>query len=127
MNLFIKVNPMRFGDYIAMLRMGKGLSQERLGKLAGVSGATISMLESGNRTDLKLSSFTGIARALGVDPVELFMAFNGQNPKMGVPKTEEEIIMQEALAKILDLKRTAQAHPEETDEKNPRKAASNPQ
>ena len=70
---------MRFGDYIAMLRNAKGLSQEKLGKLAGISGATISMLESGHRSDMKLSNFMGLAKALGVTPLDLFRAFENRN------------------------------------------------
>ena len=55
------------GDAIRLLRTRNGLSQERLGKLAGMDARRISKYETGY-SDLKVSALIRIADALGVRP-----------------------------------------------------------
>ncbi len=51
------------------VREGKGLSQSELARRAHVSRATVSELEKGRRSHVR--SRIDLARALGVDPLEL--------------------------------------------------------
>jgi DNA-binding XRE family transcriptional regulator len=55
---------------LRMQRERKLLTQEDLGKSAGVSRATIISLEAG--ADARLSTVRKLATALGLDPGELF-------------------------------------------------------
>lgn len=52
-------------DLIVELRQARGISLRELGDRAGVSQTTIMKAENG--ADIKISTLTGIARALGVD------------------------------------------------------------
>jgi XRE family transcriptional regulator of biofilm formation len=49
-----------------MLREEKGLTQEGLAKLAGVTKPYVSMIESGNRKSPSLPVLKRLAKALGV-------------------------------------------------------------
>lgn len=51
-------------------REKKGLTQEELSKLSGVSRVTISNLESGNQDDIKLKTMKVLSQALNT-PVEV--------------------------------------------------------
>ena len=53
------------------LRINKGLSQNRLAQLSGVSYNTIWRLEAGRTTEARPRSIRALARALGVEPHEL--------------------------------------------------------
>ncbi len=91
---------MDFGQYLKHLRKQKGLSQERLGDASGLSGATISVIENGHRYDFKVSSLLGLSKALGVDPMKLFIAYQGKDPDVVTPpedKARLEIATQQFL------------------------------
>lgn len=54
------------------IRIQKKMTQEELGKRANVSRATISDLESGKKTDVKMSTLISIANALNCKVSDLF-------------------------------------------------------
>ena len=56
------------GDRIRTLRQARGLTQERLGRLCGVSKVAVSLWESGATKNLKLQPFLAACEALGTDP-----------------------------------------------------------
>jgi transcriptional regulator with XRE-family HTH domain len=62
-----KIDPIR----LRMLREGRGLSQERLADIAAVDKQTISRIEREMPKKRREITVTRLARALGVDPVEL--------------------------------------------------------
>ena len=56
---------------IKQLREKKGLSQEKLARLANVSNNTMVNIESGKQTNPTIETVLKIAKALGVDIEEL--------------------------------------------------------
>ena len=62
-----------FGQYLAKLRVGKGLSQEELGFQAGVHRTYVSQIERGLKSPT-LNTIVRIARALKVTPGKLVSA-----------------------------------------------------
>ena len=60
-----------FGRRLAALREARGISQEKLSALAGISRETISHIENG-RQWARLSMLHRLAKALGVSTKELF-------------------------------------------------------
>lgn len=63
---------MVFGQRIRELRRGLGVSQERLGEIAGLDRTYMSQVEQGRR-NVTLLTIHKLATALGVDPSELFL------------------------------------------------------
>ena len=63
-------NRTAFGIVISRLRTAKGLSQETLSALAGISRSHLTLLENGKKT-VRLDTFFAIAEALGISPGEL--------------------------------------------------------
>jgi len=59
-----------FGHRLRGLRSDRGLSQEKLGELAGLDRTYISQAEAGRR-NVTLATIHKLARALGVDPADL--------------------------------------------------------
>jgi len=59
-----KISPI--GKNIKKLRKQKGLSQDRLSKLADISYNTVIKLESGGITNPSINTLQKIAKALGV-------------------------------------------------------------
>lgn len=53
-------------------RLEKGLSQEELSKIAGISRQTISDLESGEIVNTTTSTLTKLAKALECDVTDIF-------------------------------------------------------
>lgn len=64
------------GDRIRMTRQSRGLTQEEMGKIVGVSGATISQWESGSVTGIKPDNFLRFCAYFPVDPY--WVAFGPQ-------------------------------------------------
>ena len=62
---------MKFGEQIRRLREAKGLSQEKLGELAGLHRTYTSGVERGER-NIGLINVLRLANALDVSPGELF-------------------------------------------------------
>lgn len=58
---------------IRELRDDARLSQAELAEKSGVSRATISIVESGKASDIKIETLSKIARALGRNISELFL------------------------------------------------------
>lgn len=56
----------RLGEAIKNARKRAGLTQEELGKRAGLSAAYVSQVESGRRVDPQFSSVVKLCRALGL-------------------------------------------------------------
>lgn len=90
------------GDYIKTLR-GKR-SQEEIGKLAGITGAALSRIESGEREDFKISTLLGLARALRVHPMKLIYAYEGKDPDTVREESANDDIL-DALEEILQKRR----------------------
>lgn len=66
-----KRNPCtEFGKRVRELRLERGLSQEKLGQLAGLDRTYISSLEAGKR-NVSLVNIHKLAEALGVEAGEL--------------------------------------------------------
>jgi len=57
--------------YIRQIREEKGLSQEQLAKLSGVSSSHIGYIENGER-EPTITILCRLAKALGVDEKELY-------------------------------------------------------
>ncbi|MCA1540603.1 MULTISPECIES: helix-turn-helix domain-containing protein [Bradyrhizobium] len=62
-----QINP----DILKNLRHGKGWSQDRLAEMAGVNKQTISRIERGEHDNTRDHTIQKLARALGVEPLEL--------------------------------------------------------
>lgn len=63
-------NSKSFGTVVSRLRMRKGLSQEKLSGLAGISRSHLAAIENGKKT-VRLDTLWRLADALGVKPDEL--------------------------------------------------------
>ena len=63
-------NRKAFGVVISKLRVQKGLTQENLSGLAGISRSHLAALENGEKT-VKLDTLWRIADALGIGPAAL--------------------------------------------------------
>ncbi len=59
------------GGNVKRIRIKKGLSQDKLSKLAGVTLTTLVKIESGANDNPKIKTLKGIADALGVGVDEL--------------------------------------------------------
>lgn len=55
------------GDRIRVLRKARGLNQEQLAKLCGVSAQAVSMWESSTTANIKNAALFKLLRALGTD------------------------------------------------------------
>ena len=62
---------MTFGQYVASIRKGKGLSQRSLARLADVTNSTVNRLEAGS-VNPDPSTLIKVSEALGVDAAILF-------------------------------------------------------
>ena len=81
------------GEYIKELRLSRGLSQRELGRLAGLSGAFISQLESGESKRPSMESLRSIASALKVAFSEITAQYSGSSTsKIPVPKTPADVM-----------------------------------
>jgi len=60
------MDDLRFGSTIRSVRIRKGLTQEDLSKLAGVSRGTVSRIERGHLDEVSLGSIRAVAKALDV-------------------------------------------------------------
>jgi len=63
----MKPNILNIGKNLKKIRTEKGISQDRLSKLADVALNTIVTLESGNNGNPTIETMTKIAQALEVD------------------------------------------------------------
>jgi transcriptional regulator with XRE-family HTH domain len=63
-----------FGDRVRELRMERNISQESLAELAGLDRNYIGQIE---RAERNVANIVRIAKALGVEPGELFAPFTG--------------------------------------------------
>ena len=59
------------GDRVRELRKARGWSQQRLGDEAGVTAQTVWLLETHQLKDVKLSTLSKIAEAMGVSLTDL--------------------------------------------------------
>ncbi len=69
------------GDRIRMLRQSRNLTQEEMGKIVGVSGASISQWESGATTGIKPENFLRFCSYFGTDPY--WIVFGPENQRTG--------------------------------------------
>ena len=63
-------------DKVRSLRLGRSWSQERLSEICGLSLRTIQRIENGS--NISIDSLDVLAKALGVEPVELMIQDRGQ-------------------------------------------------
>ena len=61
----------QLGDRVRELRKARGWSQQQLGDEAGVTAQTVWLLETHQLNDVKLSTLSKIAGALGVSLTDL--------------------------------------------------------
>lgn len=66
----------RLGSQLRTLRKTKGLSLDKLSKLAGCSLSYLSLVENG-KVDPSISRLKRIANALGITIIDLFQSHNG--------------------------------------------------
>ena len=66
-----------FARRIRELRKKKGLSQEKLARLANVSFITVVKIESGESKHPTIQTMAGIAKALGISLDELIKGIGG--------------------------------------------------
>lgn len=65
----VYASPMEtMGDRIKTLRQARGLTQERLGDLLGVTGAAVSAWERGDTANVKLKTFLTLCDQLHTNP-----------------------------------------------------------
>lgn len=70
MTEFQEIDCVKLGEKIRIQRVTQSLSREKLGELAGISGATIANIESSAEKAL-LKNIIAIAKALNVSVKEL--------------------------------------------------------
>lgn len=75
---------MSIGEALNRYRERAMLTQEELGERAGVSGYTVSRIE-GDHVEPRFSTVRKLARALGVDPAELWSRKEEESPKATAP------------------------------------------
>jgi transcriptional regulator with XRE-family HTH domain len=67
--------PRKIGKHIGQIvqarRKELKLTQEDLERTSGIPQGTISRIEQGGAEDIRLSTFIGLAEALGLDPASL--------------------------------------------------------
>lgn len=78
------------GSRIKTLRESKGLVQEQLGKIIGVSKSAVSQWEDGSTENIRLKHFFGLCTYFAVDP--LWLAFGTaempRSPIAGFPLSD---------------------------------------
>lgn len=70
-----------FGEVLRRLRVRAGLTQDELAENSGVSERTIRRLETGNRTNPRMTTVQELARALPLRPEELEQLFRAAVPR----------------------------------------------
>ncbi len=88
----------KLSEYIKKLRANR--SQEEIAKQAGITGAALSRIESGEREDFRISTLIGLSKALNVNPMKLILAYEGKNPEeLNLSEQDLDSAMAEALIK----------------------------
>lgn len=72
------------GDRIKLLRDAKGLTQERLGELVGMTKSAVSQWEGGSTKNVKLETFLRLVEILQTD-AELLIWGADRVPSPGAP------------------------------------------
>lgn len=57
---------------IFRLRFEKGISQENLAFLSGLTASTVAAIETGRKTNPRIATLMALAQGLGVDFISLF-------------------------------------------------------
>lgn len=70
-----------FGEVLRRLRVRAGLTQDELAENSGVSERTIRRLETGNRTNPRMTTVQELAKALPLRPEELEQLFRAAVPR----------------------------------------------
>jgi len=83
------INMTELGKAMESMRKTRGLTRDVLAKTAGVHFNTISNLEKGRSTNVRLSTLSGIATALDVDVYQLIRATRGE-PCDGSEKPDQD-------------------------------------
>ncbi len=90
---------MNIGRAVKLCRTGKGLTQAKLAKLAHVSAATISLIETSER-DASLSTLKSIALALGV-PLEILVFLASDHGELsGLPDGLRQVLSETAMGAL---------------------------
>lgn len=87
----------RVGNLVAGHRRRKGLTQQKLAELCGLSPEMISRIENGHN-GLRFSRIEDLANALEIDPAELFIA----DPVPGRDMREPLLNLTAKLARLSD-------------------------
>lgn len=59
-----------FGEYLKALRLSKGVGQDKLAKISGVSSATVWLIETGKTKNPRIETINSLLTALGVNEVD---------------------------------------------------------
>lgn len=87
---------MTMGEYIKQLRLEHGLSQEELGKKAGVNRAAVNKWEQGTVENIKRSTIKKLSEVFGVSPCELMKWEEETQPKI---KEVQQVIPSDLIKK----------------------------
>ena len=84
------VQPVSFGDLLRRYRMARGLTQEKLAELAGISANAIAALENGARKTPRRATLDALAEGLALSAKErsLFEAAAHPSPQVIYPAAE---------------------------------------
>lgn len=78
---------MKVGERIKLLRMSRGLTQEELGLILGVTKGAIQKYENGQIKNFKVETIKGLTNYFGVPPVN-FIYDSGELPDYTKPAIE---------------------------------------
>jgi len=73
-----------FGQFVRLKRIEKQLSQRKLAVLAGLSSGAVSMIERGERVDLRADTVSRLARALDMTADEAWRRLDEPEPALSV-------------------------------------------
>ena len=104
---------MEIKDIIKNKRLEKKLTLDDVGRLVGVSGATISRWESGDIANMKRDKIVNLANALGISPA-IIMGWNENTSDITKTNNPEDIAKDDYERRLLMLCRDAtKANPED--------------
>ena len=79
------INSLTFGEYLKQLRLKKGLTLNRLAKLAGLSPSYLSRIERGERNIPNARFLNSLAPHLSLSSQEIMIAVGYLNNESGKP------------------------------------------
>lgn len=93
---------MDIGAKIRAARLGKGITQEELGRMLGVQKSAIAKYESGRVVNIKRSTLKKISDILGIPPFELVFDMEMEKNPVELAERHIEILMDEDLNEMFE-------------------------